>query len=357
MYTVECACRIFVLGREYFTKVSTIFDFCIACISIVDTWVLTPMGTTTNLNLIKLLRLVRLVRILRIIKVMRVFHHLTEIVRALTLSMNVLLWTVVLALLFTYVWALTFRVVLDLLILEPIESLVYKTYFASNISTAFTFLQILTSSDSHEHVVRPLMRSCSWPMMVYLLIQVYLILVRFGLIATAVGVFVLNVHENERRRAKERTEADMRFHKPVIEQIASVFQAKEITLVMFETAFNHPRLNSKLRQLDINWLDPVYLFHIIDSERKGFITRAQLVSQLVRIKQGVPLLAMKAISDSLSTVSAGIDRLHKRLAERQPLNDFSSILNRFREECELKLACSENDLVIKRKLGYITKYV
>jgi hypothetical protein len=54
----------------------------------------------------------------------------------------------------------------------------------------------MTGSDAHENILRPLDSY-----VIYILVVVYVVVVRFGLLATAVGVIVLNVLKNEKRRA------------------------------------------------------------------------------------------------------------------------------------------------------------
>ena len=83
----------------------------------------------------------------------------------------------------------------DQLIPDQSSSL-YQRFFRSNLGVSLKLLQLMTGSDAHENILRPFDSY-----VIYTLVVVYVVVVRFGLLATAVGVIVLNVLKNEKRRA------------------------------------------------------------------------------------------------------------------------------------------------------------
>ena len=68
IYTLECLVRINHIRGGVFKNASDLFDVGIVITFVVDAWVLTPLGSSTDLNLLKFLRLIRLVRVIRLIR-------------------------------------------------------------------------------------------------------------------------------------------------------------------------------------------------------------------------------------------------------------------------------------------------
>lgn len=188
-----------------FKNSSNLFDVGIVITFVVDAWVLTPLGSSTDLNLLKFLRLIRLVRVIRLIRLLRIFKDLTALVRAPTTSITAISWMCALLLLFTLLFALLLNGVLDILVLDP-HTEHYSKYFSKNLKASFTLFQILTgfSSNAHNNVLRPLLTNTAFPWLPYLLFQVYVWVFRYGLITSEVGVFVSNViAKNEKSSQKK----------------------------------------------------------------------------------------------------------------------------------------------------------
>ena len=315
IYCAECIAWLFHLGRLYFRSVSRLLDFGIVCISVVDAWILSPLGSSSDLKFMKVLRLVRLVRVLRVIRIFRFFAELSAIVRAFTVSVDVIGWTLFLLLLITYVYAMIFLSVMDFLIVGP--SPVFEEYFGSIFGASFTLFQLMTLSNNHEQIFRPLMLEVQYPFVPYLLLQLFVLITRYGLLTTALGVFVLNVHENERVRQKTKSEASLGEVEKFAQSVSVLFPLRDgkINLPCFTVGCSDPRVVAQLRRLDLHWLHPIYFFHLLDSERKGFLTVSELTARIVAVKRGAPLLAMQAISDQVSVVSLKLAHLQQRAEE------------------------------------------
>jgi hypothetical protein len=351
IYLLESIARLRQHGLGFFKIPALLLDLTIVVLSVIDAWILTPLGNSANLNLLKLLRLVRLLRILRIIRLMRVLSELMSVVRALILSLPVLSWTFALVLFITYLYALVFKIVLDAIISTP--SATVEEYFNSNWSTSLALFQILTGSNAHEHIIRPLLRDSPYPVVIYMLVQLYVLVVRFGLVTASVAVIVLNVNANERQRVREKL--DMIEFRHRINCFTKIFLADKISLGMFETAFNDVRSFPRLRALDIHWMDPLFLFHVIDGARKGYITKTEISKYLMRMKEGVPLLAMKLISDRLEEISNSVTRIETWIKERRSYRELKSELESVMTRFEIELERSTDPVVKKRQLGLITR--
>jgi hypothetical protein len=58
----------------------------------------------------------------------------------------------------------------------------------------------MTGSDTHENILRPLDSY-----VIYILAVVYVVVVRFGLLSTAVGVIVLNVQKTRNGELRKKS--------------------------------------------------------------------------------------------------------------------------------------------------------
>ena len=356
IYTLECGVRMIHCGMAFFRSAARIFDLVVVVVSVFDAWILSPLGTTTNLNLVKLLRIVRLVRIIRLVRVVRVLKELMEVMRALRVSASVLGWTFFLLVLLTFVYAICVKLVVDLTITDT-DSTVYKKYFGSNLGTSLTLFQLMTFSDGHEHIVRPLLNFSSYPTVPYLSINLYVVVMRFGLIMTAIGVLVMNVHENEKLRVSQRLESSLDKSKKLIEEISSVFTSpnKTIGIESFLYAWNHPVIISKLRLLELNHVQPTYLFCLLDADRKGFLTVSELIERLLKVKRGTPLLPMRILSDQLGKVNNALDQIERRMSSITVNPGFES-LTELEKKCLEILSSTEDEIVRQRLSRHIHKH-
>jgi hypothetical protein len=137
----------------------------------------------------------------------------------------------------------------------------------------------------------------------------------------------------------------MNMNRKIIDEIATVFisQDRRIFSKSFLLAWDHPRVISKLRLLGINNICPRYLFSLLDSERKGFITVTQLREKLEKMKRGTPLLPMKIMNDQLA---------HVYQFDVSPASKSLSDLN---SECLTLARQSTDEIVQKRLSGHVIR--
>ena len=346
--------RIIQFRAVFFRSGARLFDLLIVSISILDAWILSALGTSTNLNLIKLLRIIRLVRIIRVVRIVRFSKELMAATRALALSGSVLSWTFGLVLLFTFVSSLCIKLIVDLTIQDR-TSVVYEKYFRSNLGTALTLFQVMTFSDSHQHIKRPLLQATAYPTISYMVINIYVVIARFGLITTATSVLVMNVNENEKQRNRQRIISNMEINRKIILDLSRVFVSSDgkILIESFLFAWKHPKVISKLRALALEHVEPTYLYSLLDSDNEGYIRVSEFPERLLKIKQGAPILAIKSISDQLARIDTTIATIERKV-KSLTISPTTERLESLDTECrKILVEESNNEIVKKRISGHI----
>ena len=327
IYTVECIARIYTQRLSYFRSPFNVVDFTIVCVSIADTWVLSHLGQTSNLNMVRVVRLLRLLRIIRLVRLLRFFKELMSAFRALTLSISSVAWMGLLVLLFTYVYSMIFNIILEYTLSSSTDAFPeFDQYFGHKVyKTSFTLFQIGSgySCEGFPNIVRPLLKISNHPTLSFFLIAVYLIVFRYGFLTALVGVFVQSVSENEQIKRDQRREIDIENWTKSANRICLFFTTchlivdndSAICLDDFQIACDHPYVIRYLRELGLNLYSPILLFNLLDYEKFRRIPVSSLVSRLVDLRKGGPShFALHGILQQMAEIRAIFSRSSDRLA-------------------------------------------
>ena len=316
IYTIECIVRVTCEGFRYFRTLFNVMDFLIVSVSVADNWVLTPLGQTSNLNMIRVIRLVRLVRVIRLVRLLRFFKELMSAFRALTLSISSVSWMCLLLALFTYVYAMIFNLMLENNILDNSESLfpLYDDYFGNKVyKTAITLFQVGSgfSCEGFPHVIRPLMKISVIPLLSFFTIALYLVIFRYAFLTALVGVFVNSVSENEQLKEEERLDVNIQKWKVNANQICCFFitchlvNDNWICMDDFIIGCDHPFVIDRLVAIQLNLYSPILLFNLLDYEKNGKIPIECLADRLISLRKGGPThFALHEISQKLASIRA-----------------------------------------------------
>ena len=344
IYTSECIVRVTCDGLEYFKSLFNIMDFLIVSLSVADTWVLSHMGQSSNLNMIRVIRLVRLVRVIRLVRLLRFFKELMSAFRALTLSISSVAWMCLLLVLFTYVYAMMFNLMLEYNV-DNTDNMFpdYEDYFGNKVyKTAITLFQVGSgfSCEGFPHVIRPLMKISSIPLLSFFVIALYLVIFRYAFLTALVGVFVNSVSENEQLKQDERLDLNLEKWKHFSDQIVCFITTCHlvyddcICMDDFMIACDHPYVIERLIGLQLNLYSPILLFNLLDYEKNEKIPVECLSDRLVSLRKGGPSeFALHAISQQMASIRAII---HQTSAKFNAI-EFDSILS--------NLANLESDIV------------
>jgi hypothetical protein len=301
------------------------------------------MGETSNLDTIRVVRLLRLVRIIRLVRLFRFFKELMSAFRALTLSISSVGWMCLLLVLFTYVYAMVFNLLLEHNVGDTTDFPNYDEYFGNKVyKTAITLFQVGSgfSCEGFPHVIRPLMKISFIPSVSFLTISLYLIIFRYAFLSALVGVFVHSVSENEQLKQTERLGTQLEIWRKIANEITYFFSTcylvKEsfICLDDFMIACDHPYIISRLIQLQLNLYSPILLFNFLDYEKNGKISVGHVADRLVGLRKGGPI---KFALHSLSQEMASIRAITFQTGTRFKSIEFDSILSNL-SQLELKIS-------------------
>lgn len=107
VFVLELLLRLKVEGaRSYFRDPSSIVDFLLVMMSVIDVWILTIISQKSNLRIVSLLRSVRMMRLARLVRLFRIFKELTIIVRGIATSWKAIFWASVFLLLLIYIFGI-----------------------------------------------------------------------------------------------------------------------------------------------------------------------------------------------------------------------------------------------------------
>lgn len=296
-WTVEMIMRLFTYGpKKYFREGWNRMDFCLAWLSITDTWILPiALGSESGggLRMLSILRVLRVARVMRLIKVLRVFQELWLLVHGLISAISVLVWVMVLLVMILYVGAL---VVTNMVGKECDEGDTFDHFvdcyvmYGTMPRSMYTLFQVMTLESWSMAVARPVLEEK--PYMIIFFVG-FLYLTTFGLMNIVMGVIVeqtlKSASENEEKLAKQRylqQEADMGILRNIFVDADTDGQGT-VTLEQFVKTTMRQDVQDLFNLLDIpvtRQRQATRLFDVLDAEGSGKMTINDLVKRCLLLK-------------------------------------------------------------------------
>jgi len=108
IFATELGFRLYYHRMAFFTKYGdkwwNIADSIIVCISVVDAFIITPIGASGgSARLVSMLRFLRLMRLIRLVRLMHLFKELWLVANGLFQSAKTLLWVALIMITFIYI--------------------------------------------------------------------------------------------------------------------------------------------------------------------------------------------------------------------------------------------------------------
>lgn len=148
IFFVELVVRLKMEGYRYLCLLPNFMDSMIVLVSIVDSWVLAPLGDDSmgNVAVLRLMRLLRLAKVLRVVRVMKAFTSLRVLVRAVANSVGALAWSMTLLFVLELIGAIFLAQVLrpfmeDASIEDDLRDFIYA-HFGTWSNAMFTIFEI-----------------------------------------------------------------------------------------------------------------------------------------------------------------------------------------------------------------------
>lgn len=94
-FVLEMLARMAANGRRYLFDVFHLLDIAIVLISVIDLWILTPLGSQgmKSVSVLRMARLVKLAKVFRVVRVLKAFEPLRVLVTTIAHSIGALAWS------------------------------------------------------------------------------------------------------------------------------------------------------------------------------------------------------------------------------------------------------------------------
>ena len=84
-------------------------DFSLVALSVVDVWIIGPIGINADLRMMSMLRMLRLIRLARLFRLFRMFKELTLLVNGFVDSVKTLFWALIFLSIMVYIFSIFAR--------------------------------------------------------------------------------------------------------------------------------------------------------------------------------------------------------------------------------------------------------
>lgn len=287
----ELILRVCLNGCWYFMDWWSIFDLLLVVSSVLDLYILQPMGQGGggNLTFMRFARIMKFVRVFRIVRVMKLFSSLRVLVRTIHSSSRALVWSMLLlGILISIYGMLMCQLLTDWLRDEKNDKQarewVFKHY-GSSTRAIYTVFEA-TLSGCWPNYARPLLDISDWYAILYVL---YVTVVVFAVIRIITALFLKDTFQNAYEDADMMINEQLKKKTAYLEKLAQAFEAMDesgdghITLDEFENMLENPSVKAYLGVLDLEVNESRTLFHLLD-DGDGEITYAEFLSGVCRLK-------------------------------------------------------------------------
>jgi len=310
-FILELMTRLCISGPKYFRDLPNVFDTGLVMISIVDVYILQPMGQggSGNLTFMRFARILKFMRVLRIVRVMKLFSSLRILGRTIITSFYSLLWSMVLLGLIMGMFGMILCGFLTDWIRDEKNDQtrrewVFKHYGSS--SRAFYTMFEATLSGCWPNYVRPLVEINNWFAVFSI---VYVSIVVFAIIRIITALFLKETLQNAYEDADMMINEQLKKKQSYLAKLAQAFEVMDesgdgtITYDEFESMMSNPDVKAYLSVLDLEVHETKTLFHLLDGG-DGQITYGEFIEGILRMKG-------QARSIDLICLQKDVSRLHE----------------------------------------------
>lgn len=289
-WTVEVVIRnINLTPSIYFADAWNWMDFSLACLSVIDAWVLPATsdgGGNHSLKMLSILRIFRMLRLLRLVKFLKMFRELWLLVNGLITALGVLSWVVFLLCIVLYVAALFMTNFVGKECERSYPSFDNCDEMFSTIPlTMYSLFQVITLESWSMEVSRPVLRESPGLVVFYLC---FLYLTTFGFVNIVTGVIVeqtLQASQKEEDLCTQMKDARAK-QLPMLKNFfreADADGSGFITLDEFLGTLSRTAHIREFENFNLNAYSKrtaVQLFEVLDRDHKGEIPVDDLINRI-----------------------------------------------------------------------------
>jgi len=309
IFISELTVRLFCYG-PYFLL--TPFNFCDAMLIIVTgvivNWILLPAGVDVEaLRQFQVLRTLRLVRLARAVRLLPQFKEMWMLVRGLTDSLTVLLWTYVMIFFILYIFALAAT---SLIGRSMQDDEFAQEMFGTVPSSMFTLFQIMTL-DSWTGIIRPIGNAQSWT---YVFFLGFIAISVFVLVNLITAVIVENAFESSKADEQDMAVVMQAEKEKEVEELQELFLecdedgSGELTKEEFFQAVAKPKIKQKLTVLEIASSEVNELWEILD-DGDGRLSATEFSNGLRKLKGESKAKDVMGVLHEVKKMEDGVTRM------------------------------------------------
>jgi voltage-gated sodium channel len=297
-------------------------DFILVALAVLETWILTPLGSGSNMRMFSTLRVVRMFRLVRLIRLLKMFKELWLVVNGLVESLKTLGWVSILLLLFLYIMAiLTTMQIGQAHNLYDAYHIIsggwdHEEYFGTVPKSMYTLFQVLTLENWADGIARHVMSQ--QPEMVLFFIP-FLMFTSFGIMNLVIGVIVENTLSASRNNEEKIKKTQEKERTRVLQHLRDIFLIADedgsgtLTLEEFEQALKKPDVENRLKLIELETKNAMELFYILDHDGSKELSVDEFIGGCVRLKGTAKSKDLLAVQISVETLSKRLDSLEDKL--------------------------------------------
>lgn len=320
-FFVEFVVKASLLRRGYFEDVGNIMDCCLVAASAADVWILTPLGTKSELETFSVLRILRILRLVRVFRIFTLVRRFVLILRTLFDALLTTVWVGTIAAVWLYVIAIFTTTwighvdpnvypgyatdITEIDQSEIMQNFNPYTSFGGVSRSMFTLFNIALGAEWAE-VVRPVYEK--QPVMAVVLV-IFVILVVYGVLNIIIAMIVDTVMQNRMHLERLSEVRDMRKKFKRLEAVKALFcQADtdgdgKVDLEELEAILNCPEVKILLGNVNVpDGLSAFELLCMLDDTGDGEL-------ELNEIARGFYRLVNSDTFQKTCLIHMGINRL------------------------------------------------
>jgi len=321
LFGLEFVLRLYALKLQFFLSVANIFDALLVVSSLIELYVLGPMGASMGANLLvlRLVRLLRFVRVLRVVRVMRMFMSLRILVRTITASLSSLVWSMLL--LFSiicvsglFMCSLLSDYVIDDSQPDDIRKWVYE-YYGSSTRATYTMFEATLSGCWPNYSRRLIEEVSAWYVMFFI---VYIAGVVFAVTRIISALFLRETLANADLEQDDGARSSMVRQSETFVKLNELFEEADqhgnglMDRKDFQAVLNNSETLKCFEALDLQACECTDLLNLID-DAEGKVSPSDFLDNLLRLKLSARSSDVIAIMRAVERLAKQVDSIQQRL--------------------------------------------
>jgi voltage-gated sodium channel len=348
VFSLELLCHWCVIGpRAYFSDSMNWLDFSLVAVSVIDVWIIGPLGIDADLRMMSLFRMLRLIRLARLLRLLRMFKELTLLVSGFVASVKTLFWALVFLTIMVYIFSIFARQTIGAGGYEFNSDVTFgddTRLFGSVDRTMLTLFVCLTEGCGMDIIHPTVMESPA----LFIFWAAFVFFTTYGLLNLIVGCFCENAmklaNENEKEILENRDQQRMHLLRHMKEAFSSMDDDSSGTISKKEFTngiMGNRNVMDALTQLGLD--EEEALFDTLDSDNLGVITFDQFFDGASLIMKGQETAKAKDIVSTQLT-SKSIQRRMRHMDNqihglRKDVNSINSKVDKLidimsRQQCD-----------------------